>query len=127
MKLEEIQQAFVSSLSAVFMRSAASAGVYLVLLLPQANDLRARDLCVVELLTTVRPRTNDLGRSNMHHSALPLKVPSTPAKSGENDKDKTPMPTSKQVSATKSGTLVPSDISSPHELTAFVRPQALYF
>ncbi|KAF9449752.1 hypothetical protein P691DRAFT_666871 [Macrolepiota fuliginosa MF-IS2] len=56
----------------------------------------------------------------MPSSALPLKVPSTPAKNGDNDKDKTPMPTSKQIPAAKSGTLVPSDISSPHELTAFV-------
>ncbi|KAJ3554236.1 hypothetical protein NP233_g12466 [Leucocoprinus birnbaumii] len=56
----------------------------------------------------------------MPSSALPLKVPSTPAKNGENDKEKTPMAASKQNAAAKSGTLVPSDISSPHELTAFV-------
>ncbi|KXN82966.1 Heat shock factor-binding protein 1 [Leucoagaricus sp. SymC.cos] len=56
----------------------------------------------------------------MPSSALPLKVPSTPAKNGENDKDKTPMAASKQTPAAKSGTLVPGDISSPHELTAFV-------
>lgn len=57
---------------------------------------------------------------DMPSSALPLKVPSTPAKNGENDKDKTPMATSKQSPAVKSGTLVPGDISSPHELTVFV-------
>ncbi|EKM77992.1 hypothetical protein AGABI1DRAFT_114845 [Agaricus bisporus var. burnettii JB137-S8] len=56
----------------------------------------------------------------MPSSALPLKVPSTPAKNGENDKEKTPIPPSKQISIAKSGTLVPGDISSPHELTAFV-------
>lgn len=58
---------------------------------------------------------------DMPSSALPLKVPSTPAKNGENDKEKTPIPPSKQISIAKSGTLVPGDISSPHELTAFVR------
>jgi heat shock factor-binding protein 1 len=62
----------------------------------------------------------------MPSSALPLKVPSTPAKNGENDKDKTPMAASKQNPAAKSGTLVPSDISSPHELTAFVSTLVLY-
>jgi len=56
----------------------------------------------------------------MSSAALPLKVPSTPAKNGENDKEMTPLATSKQNSTTKSGTIVPSDISSPHELTAFV-------
>lgn len=63
---------------------------------------------------------------DMPSSALPLKVPSTPAKNGENDKDKTPMAASKQNPAAKSGTLVPSDISSPHELTAFVSTLVLY-
>ncbi|KAL9714488.1 hypothetical protein Ac2012v2_002803 [Leucoagaricus gongylophorus] len=56
----------------------------------------------------------------MPSSALPLKVPSTPAKNGENDKEMTPLATSRQSSTIKSGTIVPSDISSPHELTAFV-------
>jgi heat shock factor-binding protein 1 len=53
-------------------------------------------------------------------TALPLKVTSTPAKNGDNDKDKTPLAASKQNTSAKAGNLVPSDISSPHELTAFV-------
>ncbi|KAK7032741.1 heat shock factor binding protein 1-domain-containing protein [Favolaschia claudopus] len=53
----------------------------------------------------------------MASSALPLKVtPSTPAK-GENERDKTPTPATK--AASKAG-IGPNDISSPHELTAFV-------
>ncbi|TFK33453.1 hypothetical protein BDQ12DRAFT_727772 [Crucibulum laeve] len=51
-------------------------------------------------------------------SALPLKVPSTPSRTTEGDREKTPMP-NKQTTAAK-GALIPSDISSPHELTAFV-------
>jgi heat shock factor-binding protein 1 len=52
-------------------------------------------------------------------SALPLKVtPSTPAK-GENERDKTPTPSIKAPS--KATAVGPNDISSPHELTAFVR------
>ena len=50
----------------------------------------------------------------------PLKVPSTPLRSAENDKDKTPVP-SNQSNSTKLGTIAAKDISSPHELTAFVK------
>ncbi|KAJ7666301.1 heat shock factor binding protein 1-domain-containing protein [Mycena rosella] len=51
----------------------------------------------------------------MASSALPLKVtPATPAKS-ETERDKTPTP-----SIASKGTIGPGDISSPHELTAFV-------
>jgi hypothetical protein len=49
--------------------------------------------------------------------ALPLNVGPTPSRSGENDKEKTPAPSAKQ---TKPSAIVASDISSPHELTAFV-------
>ena len=49
----------------------------------------------------------------------PLKVPLTPLRSSENDKDKTPVAI-KQSGPPKSGTIAPKDISSPHELTAFV-------
>ena len=49
----------------------------------------------------------------------PLKVPSTPLRSAENDKDKTPV--SNQASSAKLGTIAAKDISSPHELTAFVK------
>ncbi|KIM39240.1 hypothetical protein M413DRAFT_447191 [Hebeloma cylindrosporum] len=52
-------------------------------------------------------------------SAQPLKVPATPSKTAEFDKDKTPVP-SKQQAPSKLGAIAPSDISSPHELTAFV-------
>ena len=52
-------------------------------------------------------------------SAQPLKVPATPSKSGEADKDRTPVAT-KQQTVSKTGTIAPNDISSPHELTAFV-------
>jgi heat shock factor-binding protein 1 len=52
-------------------------------------------------------------------SAQPLKVPATPSKVTEFDKDKTPV-ASKQQIPSKLGTIAPSDISSPHELTAFV-------
>ncbi|KAF5327193.1 hypothetical protein D9619_004977 [Psilocybe cf. subviscida] len=52
-------------------------------------------------------------------SAQPLKVPATPSKSVDNDKDKTPI-ASKAQPPSKSGTIAPNDISSPHELTAFV-------
>lgn len=48
----------------------------------------------------------------------PLKVPSTPLRSSENDKDKTPV-AAKQSGSSKLGA-IPKDISSPHELTAFV-------
>ncbi|KAJ7173950.1 heat shock factor binding protein 1-domain-containing protein [Mycena crocata] len=54
----------------------------------------------------------------MASSALPLKVtPATPAK-GENERDKTPTPSIK--AATSKASIGPADISSPHELTAFV-------
>ncbi|KAF8207000.1 heat shock factor binding protein 1-domain-containing protein [Mycena galopus ATCC 62051] len=54
----------------------------------------------------------------MASSALPLKVtPSTPAKGSENERDKTPTPSIKAASKASIG---PGDISSPHELTAFV-------
>jgi len=53
----------------------------------------------------------------MPSSALPLNVIPTPSKSGENDKDRIPTPSTKH---TKPSTIVASDISSPHELTAFV-------
>ncbi|KAF7330179.1 Heat shock factor-binding protein 1 [Mycena venus] len=54
----------------------------------------------------------------MASSALPLKVtPSTPAKGNENERDKTPTPS---IKAASKPTIGPSDISSPHELTAFV-------
>jgi hypothetical protein len=46
--------------------------------------------------------------------ALPLNLIPTPSKLGEND---TPAPSTKQ---TKPSTIVATDISSPHELTAFV-------
>jgi len=64
---------------------------------------------------------------NIHHlnmppSAQPLKVPATPSKSTEFDKDKTPV-ASKQQMPSKLGTIAPNDISSPHELTAFVSSQ----
>ncbi|KAF6759829.1 heat shock factor binding protein 1-domain-containing protein [Ephemerocybe angulata] len=52
-------------------------------------------------------------------SALPLKVPATPSRSTESDKDKTPVATTKQLAPLK-GAIAPKDISSPHELTAFV-------
>ncbi|KAF9558834.1 hypothetical protein CPC08DRAFT_691667 [Agrocybe pediades] len=52
-------------------------------------------------------------------SAQPLKVPATPSKAVEADKDKTPVAV-KQLPSTRSGTIAPNDISSPHELTAFV-------
>ncbi|TFK27836.1 hypothetical protein FA15DRAFT_635179 [Coprinopsis marcescibilis] len=51
-------------------------------------------------------------------SALPLKVPATPGKSADSDKEKTPVITAKQPA--KVGALAPKEISSPHELTAFV-------
>lgn len=58
----------------------------------------------------------------MSSSALPLNV-STPSKPAESDRDRTPTSSGKQpnTSTTKAGTITPSDISSPHELTAFVR------
>ncbi|KAF8333893.1 hypothetical protein F5887DRAFT_1079803 [Amanita rubescens] len=57
----------------------------------------------------------------MSSSALPLNV-STPSKPAEGDKDRTPTSSGKQMNsnATKVGTIAPNDISSPHELTAFV-------
>lgn len=51
-------------------------------------------------------------------TALPLKVPATPARSSENDKEKTPVATTKPLES--KGAIEPKDISSPHELTAFV-------
>ncbi|KAF8622001.1 hypothetical protein AX15_007355 [Amanita polypyramis BW_CC] len=57
----------------------------------------------------------------MSSSALPLNVASTPSKPPDSDKDKTPTSSGKQpTSNTKVGAITPSDISSPHELTAFV-------
>ncbi|KAF7375294.1 hypothetical protein MSAN_00416200 [Mycena sanguinolenta] len=54
----------------------------------------------------------------MASSALPLKVtPATPAKGSENERDKTPTPSIKAASKPSIGV---GDISSPHELTAFV-------
>ncbi|KAF7317195.1 hypothetical protein HMN09_00454400 [Mycena chlorophos] len=57
-------------------------------------------------------------------SALPLKVtPATPAKGGDaadRDSSKTPTAGAKSPAAPKSGKIGPNDISSPHELTAFV-------
>ena len=47
----------------------------------------------------------------------PLKVPSTPLRTAENDRDKTPVASS----SAKLGTIAAKDISSPHELTAFVK------
>ena len=52
-------------------------------------------------------------------SAQPLKVPATPSKSVDNDKDKTPVAT--KVLSNQGTTAPVKDISSPHELTAFVR------
>lgn len=52
-------------------------------------------------------------------SAQPLKVPATPSKGTEADKDKTPV-ANKQLAPSRQGTIAPNDISSPHELTAFV-------
>ncbi|KIL65692.1 hypothetical protein M378DRAFT_76556 [Amanita muscaria Koide BX008] len=57
----------------------------------------------------------------MSSKALPLNVPSTPSKPIETDKDKTPTTLGKQpTSSAKAGAIAPNDISSPHELTAFV-------
>ncbi|KAF7327326.1 Heat shock factor-binding protein 1 [Mycena kentingensis (nom. inval.)] len=54
-------------------------------------------------------------------TALPLKVtPATPAKTGDADRDKTPTPAAKTPGAIAKGNIVGTDISSPHELTAFV-------
>ena len=53
----------------------------------------------------------------MSSSALPLNVISTPK---AEDKNKTPTPSFKQAHAFKPPALAPGDISSPHELTAFV-------
>lgn len=53
-------------------------------------------------------------------SALPLKVPATPSRATENDKDKTPVVDAKESRPSKPVAVVPQDISSPHELTAFV-------
>ena len=50
----------------------------------------------------------------------PLKVPSTPLRSADNDKDKT-LVIPNQSGSAKSGTIAAKDISSPHELTAFVK------
>ncbi|KAF5379760.1 hypothetical protein D9615_005747 [Tricholomella constricta] len=54
----------------------------------------------------------------MPSSALPLNV-ATPSKA-DADKDRTPTPSFKQPSVAKPSVLAPADISSPHELTAFV-------
>ncbi|KAJ7220296.1 heat shock factor binding protein 1-domain-containing protein [Mycena pura] len=55
----------------------------------------------------------------MASSALPLKVtPATPAKATDNERDKTPTPSVKSTAPVPS--IGPGDISSPHELTAFV-------
>jgi hypothetical protein len=50
----------------------------------------------------------------------PLKVPSTPLRSADNDKDKT-LIAPNQSSSAKLGAIAAKDISSPHELTAFVK------
>lgn len=58
--------------------------------------------------------------------ALPLNVTpaSTPAKAHEMG-DKTPTPPTKQTTISASSGLAPTEISSPHELTAFVRVNPL--
>ncbi|EDR04102.1 uncharacterized protein LACBIDRAFT_306384 [Laccaria bicolor S238N-H82] len=56
----------------------------------------------------------------MQSSAQPLKVPATPSRAAENDKDKTPIPVAKQPATSTARAITPNDISSPHELTAFV-------
>ncbi|KAF8629965.1 hypothetical protein AX17_005531 [Amanita inopinata Kibby_2008] len=57
----------------------------------------------------------------MSSSALPLNVSATPSKPMDGDKDKTPTSSGKQMASdARVGTIAPSDISSPHELTAFV-------
>ncbi|KIK03006.1 hypothetical protein K443DRAFT_5731 [Laccaria amethystina LaAM-08-1] len=56
----------------------------------------------------------------MQSSAQPLKVPATPSRVADNDKDKTPIPVAKQPATSTAGAIAPNDISSPHELTAFV-------
>ncbi|KAH6909229.1 hypothetical protein BKA70DRAFT_1188377 [Coprinopsis sp. MPI-PUGE-AT-0042] len=56
-------------------------------------------------------------------SALPLKVPATPSRGNDTDKDKTPVSNANKAPSKttgKAGAIVPKDISSPHELTAFV-------
>ncbi|TFK73281.1 hypothetical protein BDN72DRAFT_791209 [Pluteus cervinus] len=57
-------------------------------------------------------------------AAQPLNVPLTPAKSQDNDKDKTSSQAkpnaSAKAKAKAKADIVPHDISSPHELTAFV-------
>ncbi|KAJ7056779.1 heat shock factor binding protein 1-domain-containing protein, partial [Mycena amicta] len=55
-------------------------------------------------------------------SALPLKVtPATPGKLVDADRDnKTPTPSAKTPGPAPKATIGPGDISSPHELTAFV-------
>lgn len=57
---------------------------------------------------------------SMQSSAQPLKVPATPSRAAENDKDKTPIPVAKQPATSTARAITPNDISSPHELTAFV-------
>ncbi|ESK95947.1 heat shock factor-binding protein 1-like [Moniliophthora roreri MCA 2997] len=59
----------------------------------------------------------------MASSALPLKVtPQTPGKSTDNSDsgDKTPQPVTKSTLNSKPTTMGLNNISSPHELTAFV-------
>ncbi|KAF8645860.1 hypothetical protein AX16_007518 [Volvariella volvacea WC 439] len=54
---------------------------------------------------------------------MPPAQPLTPAKKEESDKEKTPVASSSTPGEAKSGpigTIAPNDISSPHELTAFV-------
>ncbi|KAF8871757.1 heat shock factor binding protein 1-domain-containing protein, partial [Infundibulicybe gibba] len=53
-------------------------------------------------------------------SALPLNLtPATPVRSAESGKDKSPTSSVKQQTKVAAN-IVPTDISSPHELTAFV-------
>jgi hypothetical protein len=64
---------------------------------------------------------------SMQSSAQPLKVPATPSRVADNDKDKTPIPVAKQPATSTAGAIAPNDISSPHELTAFVSSTTLIF
>ncbi|KAF8896692.1 heat shock factor binding protein 1-domain-containing protein [Infundibulicybe gibba] len=53
-------------------------------------------------------------------SALPLNLtPATPVRSAESGKDKSPTSSVKQQTKVAAN-IIPTDISSPHELTAFV-------
>lgn len=71
---------------------------------------------------TIEQHRLSVQRMSKTPSAQPLKVPATPSKAAETDKDKTPV-ANKQSAPSKLGTIAPKDISSPHELTAFVSPR----